>query len=108
MPTKSLEFQAGKVYCVGLTINNQDGRALKRIVRYQGPEAPWQDICSGESAAIERSAILEAIEVPPSVVDAIKLAQDKRPIPESLPLNEYEGDYDEEWDSDVYCDEHDD
>ena len=107
MSAKVLSFQAGKVYCVGVRVNNDDGRTLKRIVRYQGPDSPWQDICSGETAAIEASAIGEAIEVPTSVVDAIKFAQDKRPIPDAVPANEYDDDPDDEWDADVYCDDYD-
>jgi hypothetical protein len=109
MPAQILDFERGKVYCLGINAANAQGS--KRIVRYQGPGQPWEDVCSGEAAVIEPSAIADVIEVPPTVVDAIKLAQDKRPLPAELPCNAYGyGDDDEPdaWELDVYADDQED
>lgn len=98
MSTKTITFEPGKVYCVD--INNIHN---KRLVLYQGPEHPWQDICSGEETAIDTATIQEALEVPRTVVDVILFCQDKRPLPISLPHNEYNEDV-EPWERDVYWD----
>ena len=64
-------------------------------------------ICSGERTRLAPEQISEATEVPATVVEAIKLAQDKRPIPECLPRNEYDEDANP-WDADVYYDDYED
>ena len=107
MFSNTLDFEAGKVYCVNLR-EGEEKNSGKRLVRYHGPEKPWEDICSGERTPISPEAISEAIEVPPTVVDAIKLAQDKRPIPDALPVNVYDGDDPDPWEVDIYCDDWDD
>jgi hypothetical protein len=94
-------FQLGKVYVIGVTPNT-DNRPDKRLLLYNGPEKPWRDICSGESAVFDQDVVTEIVEVPPVVVEAIKLAQDKRPLPAAVPVNEYEP---EAWEQDVYWDD---
>ena len=107
MPTKSLNFKIGKVYCIGLPVS--EDATHKRIVLYQGEEKPWKDICSGETAPIDPECICEAVEVPQKVVEAIKLAQDKRPLPEHLPTNKYsEAEELEFWEADNYYNDWDD
>ena len=98
MSTKVISFEPGKVYCVGV-----DNVPSKRLVLYQGPDLPWQDICTGEEAAIASEAIQEVIEVPRTVVDAIRLCHDKRPLPVGLPRSEFNEDV-EPWERDVYWD----
>ena len=101
MSTKVNDFEFGKVYCVGTIADNVQS---KRIVRYRGPDQPWEDICSGEVAQIDTCAIYDVIEVPTTVVDAISLAKDKLPIPAAIPHNQYDEDR-EYWEGDVYWDD---
>ena len=99
------EFQPGKVYCLDLSVDNDTG-AAKRILKYRGPDQPWEDICAGTEAQIDVDRINEAIEVPESVVEAIKFAQNKKPLPEFLPENSYEQEEElEPWEGDIYWDD---
>ncbi len=103
MPTNTVQLETGKVYCVGVQVNNEE-IIDKRILRYNGPEAQWEDICTGRPTTLDDAAIDQAIEVPPIVVEAIKLAQDKRPLPADVPRNEYVNEP-ESWEHDVYWDD---
>jgi hypothetical protein len=103
MPANTVQLECGKVYCIGVHRDNEKP-VDKKIVRYNGPDTPWEDICTGKPTVLDDAVIDEAIEVPPIVVEAIKLAQDKRPLPTDLPRNECPHEQDS-WEADVYWDD---
>ena len=107
MPTNTLNFEIGKVYCIGLPVNEETTH--KRLVLYQGEDTPWEDICTGETAPIDQECICEVVEVPEKVIDAIKLAQENKSLIELLSENNYSEDSNEEsWEVDNYYNDWDD
>lgn len=97
MPANTLSFQSGKVYCIH-----------KRLLSYEGPGRPWLDICTGDLLPLDPACIDALVEVPETVVEAVKLVNSKRTLPGELPVNSLEeGDEDfapESWERDIYWD----
>ena len=50
MTTKAVHFTPGRVYCVTALGDAEDAAPL--LLKYHGPEQPWEDICSGESTGL--------------------------------------------------------
>ncbi len=102
MTTKTIRFALGRVYCVNL--GHDDGmRPL--LLRYQGPERPWENICSGESARVDIDDIDDAAEVPAIIVQAIALANRTAPQGDELDAIRDEDEAPEMWEHDVYWDD---
>ena len=97
MPANTMSFQSGKVYCIH-----------KRLLSYEGPGRPWLDICTGDLLPLDPACIDTLVEVPETVVEAVKLVNEKRTLPVGLPVNhlEADGDWDEaeSWERDIYWD----
>ena len=73
MPTHTLSFEIGKVYCISFPDENDT--IYKRLVLFRGMDHPWEDICSGETAHFDPDCLIDVTEVPGKVVEAIRLAQ---------------------------------
>ena len=98
-------FQAGKVYCLEFSIDNRT-ETIKRLLEFKGEEKPWEDLCSGEMVTVDPAKVKDAIEVPETVVEAIRFSKEKEPIPADLPVNRWEDPQEEDpWERDIYWDD---
>jgi hypothetical protein len=101
MTTKTVAFTPGRVYCVNL--DHDDGMQPK-LVKYHGPEQPWENVCSGVWERFEVDAIDDAIEVPPVIVHAIALAN-RTDEEDAQSARTDDDDAPAMWEHDVYWDD---
>jgi hypothetical protein len=102
MTTKTIHFTPGRVYCVN--VDGDDG-ATPLLVKYQGPERPWHDICSDEPARIDVDAIDGVTEVAPVIVEAIVRANRSRSNADGGFAEHRDDDAPEMWEHDIYWDD---
>lgn len=103
-PATALEI--GKVYCIDFASALDDD--CKRLVRYDGENKPWTDICSGKQDRIDPECIKDVVEVPQNIVEAIEMAQANRPLSDYLTGANLEEVGEDAWERDIYCDDWDD
>ncbi|HQF64366.1 MAG TPA: hypothetical protein PLR66_00800 [Planctomycetota bacterium] len=104
MTTKAVHFTPGRVYCVTALGDAEDAAPL--LLKYHGPEQPWEDICSGESTRLDPEVIEDTFEVPPDIVAAIARAhRAARPSEAASERRAELDDAPETWERDIYWDD---
>ncbi len=103
---KTIGLQTGGIYCV--SVPQQDNSVEQRILMYNGPDKPWDDVLSGERAFIDPESLDDATEVPGTVLEAFKTYHHKRTQAAAPRMELKDESVSDAWERDVYCDEWDD